>query len=84
VNNYYEKKIKDYDFHIGSRARAGLIDLVEELKSEKEKAQNDMEEVKIINAEIEPGTGVVERIILSYQKGFMRGLSAISQSKMIR
>lgn len=84
VNNYYEKKIKDYDLHISSRGRAGLIDLVEELKSEKEKALNDIEEVNIIAAEIESGTGIVERIILSYQKGFMRGLSAITQSKVLK
>ena len=84
VNNNYEKKIKDYEVLIGSRSRAGLMDLVEELKSEKEKAEKDIEEVKLIDAEIESGTGVVERIILSYQKGFMRGLSAITQSKMIK
>ena len=84
VNNYYEKKIKDYEVHISSRSRAGLMDLVEELKSEKEKAQKDIEEVQLIGSEIESGAGVVERIILSYQKGFMHGLSAITQSKMTR
>ncbi len=84
VNNYYEKKIKDYDFHISSRSRAGLIDLVEELKSEKEKAIKDIEEVNIIASEIESGTGMIERVILSYQKGFMRGLSAITQSKILK
>jgi hypothetical protein len=84
VNNYYEKKIKDYDLHISSRGRAGLIDLVEELKSEKDKAEKDIEEVNIIASEIESGTGMVERIILSYQKGFMRGLSAITQSKVLK
>jgi len=84
VINYYEKKIKDYEVQISSRSRAGLMDLVEELRSEKEKAEKDIEEVKTIYSEIESGTGLVERIILSYQKGFMRGLSSITQSKMIR
>lgn len=84
VINYYDKKIKDYDVQISSRSRAGLMDLVEELRSEKDKAEKDIEEVKIIYAEIETGTGLVERIILSYQKGFMRGLSAITQSRMIK
>lgn len=84
VNNYYEKKIKDYEVQISSRTRAGLLDLVEELRSEKEKAQRDIEELRQITAENEAGSGMVERMILSYQKGFMRGLSAITQSRMTR
>lgn len=84
VTNYYENKVKDYNFHIESRGRAGLVDLVEEIKLEKEKAEKDMAEVKIIASEIDSGTGMVERIILSYQKGFMRGLSAITQSKIFK
>lgn len=84
VNNYYEKKIKDFDVQISSRTRAGLLDLVEELRSEKEKAQHDIEELRQIAAENETGSGMVERMILSYQKGFMRGLSAITQSRMTR
>jgi hypothetical protein len=82
VKNYYEKKIKDLDVQIASRSRAGLMDLVEELRSEKEKAESDIEEVKQMSADIDSGTGMVERITLSYQKGFMRGLSAITQSRM--
>lgn len=84
VINYYDKKIKDMEVQISSRGRAGLLDLVEELRSEKEKAERDLEEVKQMNAEIETGTGMVERIILTYQKGFMRGLSAITQSRMTK
>jgi hypothetical protein len=84
VNNYYSKKIQDYDFHIASRGRAGLVDLVEELKSEKEKAEKDIAELNVIASQIASGTGMVERIIISYQKGFMRALSAITQSKILK
>lgn len=84
VINYYDKKIKDLEVQINSRGRAGLLDLVEELRSEKEKAERDIEEVKQMGEEIDKGTGMVERIILSYQKGFMRGLSAITQSRMTK
>ncbi len=83
VNNFHAKRIRDFDLHISSRGRSGLIDLVEELKSEKEKTMKDIEEVKVIESEIETGGGMVERTILSYQKGFMRGLSAITQSKIL-
>ncbi len=84
VNNFHDKRIRDFDLHISSRGRSGLIDLVEELKSEKEKIMKDIEEVKSIESEIESGGGIVERITLSYQKGFMRGLSAITQSKILK
>jgi hypothetical protein len=80
--NYYENFLKEMDFHIGSRTRAGLIDLVEELKIRKEIVKDLLEKIKGIKEEVEKGTGPAQRIALSYQRGFMKGLSAISQSKM--
>jgi hypothetical protein len=81
-SNYYENFLKELDFHIGSRTRAGLIDLVEELKIRKEIITDLLEKIRLIKAEAVTRTGPSERIALSYQRGFMRGLSAISQSKM--
>lgn len=80
--NYYESFVKEIDFHIGSRTRAGLIDLVEELKIRKEIVIDLLGKIRLIKEEALTGSGPVERIALSYQRGFMRGLSAISQSKM--
>lgn len=79
---YYEGMLKELDFHISSRSRAGLIDLVEELKIRKEVVQDHLEKIKVIKQEAVNGTGATPRIGLSYQRGFMRGLSAISQSKV--
>lgn len=79
---YYENLLKEVDFHISSRTRAGLIDLVEELKIRREMVLDHMEKVRVIRQEAVNGTGATERIALSYQRGFMRGLSAISQSKL--
>lgn len=80
--NYYESFIKELDFHIGSRTRAGLIDLVEELKIRKEIVTDLLGKIRLIKEEAASGEGPIQRIALSYQRGFMRGLSAISQSKM--
>lgn len=79
---FYEGLLKELDFHISSRSRAGLIDLVEELKIRKEVIADHLAKVKALKLEAESGTGAVQRIKLSYQRGFMRGLSAISQSKL--
>jgi hypothetical protein len=79
---YYEGLLKEVDFHISSRSRAGLIDLVEELKIRREMIMDHLEKIKAIKAEAANGTGATQRIALSYQRGFMKGLSAISQSKV--
>jgi hypothetical protein len=82
--NYYDNFLKELDFHISSRTRAGLIDLVEELKIRKDIIRDLLEKIKVIKEEAVSGTGSTQRIALSYQRGFMRGLSAISQSKMFK
>ena len=83
VTTYYEDSIKVLDFHISSRGRAGLIDLVEELKIQKDMVIEHMEKVNRIKQEMESEDGMAQRMIFSYQRGFMRGLSAITQSKVL-
>ena len=74
--------LKEIDFHISSRSRAGLIDLVEEMKRRKEMVLEHLEKIKALKQDALNGTGATPRIGLSYQREFMRGLSAISQSKV--
>ncbi|MFA5044541.1 MAG: hypothetical protein WC542_01260 [Paludibacter sp.] len=83
VNTYYEDLMKELDFHISSRSRAGLIDLVEELKTRKEMVLEHVAKVLEIKKEMEETNSMTQRIILSYQRGFMRGLSAITQSNVL-
>jgi hypothetical protein len=75
--------MKELDFHISSRSRAGLIDLVEELKTRKEMVLEHVAKVQEIKKEMEDTNSMTQRIILSYQRGFMRGLSAITQSNVL-
>jgi hypothetical protein len=83
VDTYYKDLIRDLDFHIGSRGRAGMIDLVEELKTRKEMVIEHMGKVEELKRETETDNGMTQRMILSYQRGFMRGLSAITQSNVL-
>jgi len=83
VNTYYDDLIRELDFHIGSRSRAGLIDLVEELKTRKEMVAEHMKKLEDFKKEMDSEAGVTQRIILSYQRGFMRGLSALTQSNVM-
>ncbi len=83
VTTYYEDMLNDLDFHITSRSRAGLIDLVEELRIRKQKAAEHLEKVKGMSDDLAAQSNVSERIVLSYQRGFMRGLAAITQSDFL-
>lgn len=79
--NYYETLIRETDYHISTRSRAGLLDLVDELKMKRDLLQSHIEKVNSLKAEASAESGSSQRIVLSYQRGFMRGLYAISQSK---
>jgi hypothetical protein len=80
----YEDYIKDIEFHIESRKNAGLIDTVKLLETELAKIKDSIEEVRSIEENFDKGTGLVERISLSYQRGFMRGLAAMSDEILER
>jgi hypothetical protein len=83
ATTYYEDLSRDIAFHINSRERAGLIDLVEELRFRQKGVQDHLVKIAEIKKEMDENTGVSEKITLSYQRGFMRGLSAISQSNVL-
>lgn len=83
VTTYYEDMQKDLDFHIATRSRAGLVDLIEELKTRKEKVAEHMEKVKAMKDDVRNNTGMSQRIILSYGRGFLRGLSALTKSNIL-
>jgi hypothetical protein len=83
VNTYYEDLAIELDLHIATRSRAGLVDLVQELESRKQMVVEHQAKVGQMQAEIENENGMSRRIILSYQRGFMRGLSALTQSKVL-
>ncbi len=79
----YSDKLNEIEFHINTRSKAGLIDLVEELKQHTVKLKNHVDQLNKFKSEIPNGTGALKRILLSYNKGFMRGLNAISVSKFL-
>ena len=83
VNTYYEDIRTELGLHITTRSRSGLMDLVQELETRKVMVDEHMVTVKQINDDIDNESGLSHRIILSYQRGFMRGLSALTQSQIL-
>jgi hypothetical protein len=84
VSTYYEDLLKEIDFHILSRGRAGLVDLVEVLKTRKVLVEDHLTKVRQLRQEMERGDGMTQRVLLSYQRGFMRGLSAITLTEILK
>jgi hypothetical protein len=82
TSTYYEDLARETEFHISTRGRAGLIDLVEELKIRMQIINDHRSKLAEIKNEALNGKGAIERIGLSYQRGFMRGLSSISQARI--
>ncbi len=83
VDSYYTEILKEIDFHIESRKRSGLIDLVSELNARKSIVLDQIDRVNSIKQDIEAGNGITKRVVLSYQRGFLRGLSALSHSSVM-
>lgn len=80
--SYYNDKIKEQDFFIKSRNDIGLTDLANEITSEKDKVLELIDKVKKIEEENNKDEGKSQRMILSYEIGFKRGLTAITASKL--
>ena len=80
----YEDYIKDIQFHIETRKNAGLVDTVKLLETELIKTKDSIEEIKSIEEENKNSIGLLHRISLSYQRGFMRGLAAMSDQILDR
>lgn len=74
---FYEDAIKELDFLIASRNRLGMVDVVDELKMRKEKADDHYKKVLELQQEvIEQGES--HRLIISYKRGFQNGMAAIA------
>ncbi|KIO78249.1 hypothetical protein TH53_04325 [Pedobacter lusitanus] len=83
VKTFYEDFIKEIDFHIDSRARSGMVDVVDELKMKKSIAESHVQKVLDIEEEAQHNKGDSQGMIISYTRGFMNGLSAISHHTIL-
>lgn len=83
VKTYYEDFIQETDFHILSRSRSGMVDMVEELEMKKKIALGHIEKVKEIETDTAQGEGDCKGILISYTRGFKNGLAAISHHHIL-
>lgn len=74
---FYEDTIRELDFLILSRNRLGMVDVVDELKMKKEKANDHYKKVNELQQEA-VDQGESHRLIISYNRGFQNGMAAIA------
>lgn len=74
---FYEDAIRELDFLIATRNRMGMVDLVDELKMKKEKAEDHYQKIIAIQQEA-TGQGESHRLVISYHRGFQSGMAAIA------
>lgn len=75
--------LKEVEFHISSRTKADLLDLVEELEAKKAICLERLKTMDEIKQAIANETGTAMRIILAYKRGFNKGLAALTMANII-
>lgn len=83
VKTYYEDFIIEVDFHIESRSRNGFVEMVEELRMKRKKAEEHLKKINEIEENAHKDSGECQGIFLSYTLGFQNGLAAISQNSIL-
>lgn len=83
VKTSYEDFIQEAEFHITSRSRSGMVDMVEELEMKKKIAQGHIAKVKAIEVDTARNEGDCKGILISYTRGFKNGLAAISHHHIL-
>lgn len=83
VKTFYEDFILETEFHILSRARSGMIDMVEELEMKKKIASAHIAKVREIEEATTHSQGDCQGILMTYTRGFKNGLAAISHHQIL-
>lgn len=83
VTTYYDNLLRNINFHIESRSRNGMVDIVGELNSKKTSIEEELQKVQQIENDAKLETGLSEALIMSYTLGFTNGYAAISHSQLI-
>ena len=78
----YQNELRLVDFHINSRKEAGLIEIVKQLEAKKEVLLQHMDELQQMENDFENKALYMIGMLVSYEKGFNKGLAAISLQQM--
>lgn len=78
----YQNELRSIDFHINSRKEAGLVEIVRQLETKKEMLMQHIDELEKMETDFENRALYMRGMLVSYEKGFNKGLAAISLQQM--
>lgn len=80
IRTYYASHLRSLDFHIETRKRSGMLELVDELLTHRATVLEEINVVDSIEEAAKRKEGISQNIILSYRRGFRNGIAAITYS----
>jgi len=83
VKNNYEDNIGELQIHIETRQIQGLIETVSQLKTMEETYRRHINLLDDIKLDVEEESGRFEKIKLSYEVGFQKGLVALTHNRFL-
>lgn len=78
----YTDDLRTIEFHINSRSNAGLVDVVKQLETQKETLVQHMNELDKMEQDFRDSLPYMTGMLFSYERGFLRGLAALSLGQM--
>ena len=78
VFDKYEDMLQEIDFHIQSRSKAGLVDLVEQLKTRRATYERHMQKLHKMEEDLDKGERYMTKIFENYKVGFTLGMASLS------
>ena len=79
----FNEYVRELDAHIAGCTKSGLTDTVTQLQARKTSTDDTLKFIKEQTQEITDENGTAERIILSYKRGFSKGIAALAQARII-
>lgn len=83
IKSYYAGALRSVDLHIETRKRGGMMELVDELLTEKATLEDELATVNMIETQARTGNGLTENLFLSYKRGFSNGLAQITYNTIL-
>jgi hypothetical protein len=84
IKSYYAGYLRNIDFHIETRKRSGMLEVVDELIAHKQTVVEELDKVNSIEQEASKKEGISQNMILSYRRGFRNGFAAITYSAIFK
>lgn len=83
VSTYYKNHLRQIDFHIETRKRHEMIEMVDELLTKKATVEDEMKILSSIEEAAKITSGITQNVALSYRKGFRNGFAAITYGTIL-